>query len=231
MRGVTDAYVGGFWWNTMLGELGMSGHAFACRQSLVGGAYPLIDLARRQPLPDFYSTLLWHRLAGSRALRLSVQRTYGKATPEREAITYYARCARWESKYSTHAYGGTSSRPTEGGVLVVALNLMSKSARFIVEGVGGSKGRRLDFVLTAGPGHQNSTAAMLMQQVHFNGAELRVWENRTYAGIPSLVPQLTAGSAVRLPRWSYGFFLWPDAKVGACASAKTRAKWKAQATA
>ena len=68
-RGVTDAFGSTFWWLDLLGEIGKHGHDFACRQALVGGHYALLDLARRQPNPDFWATLLWRRIVSPKVLR------------------------------------------------------------------------------------------------------------------------------------------------------------------
>lgn len=67
--GVTDAFGSSFWWLALLGELGRHSHDVACRQTLVGGRYALVDLRRRDLAPDFWSTLLWRRLVSPKVLR------------------------------------------------------------------------------------------------------------------------------------------------------------------
>ncbi|EOD42098.1 hypothetical protein EMIHUDRAFT_194815 [Emiliania huxleyi CCMP1516] len=69
-RGVTDGFVSSFWFNDLLGALARHGHAFGCRQAILGGHYALLDLRRRQPAPDFYSLLLWRRLMSPKSLRV-----------------------------------------------------------------------------------------------------------------------------------------------------------------
>ena len=46
-------------------QVGRFSHDFVCRQSLVGGHYALVDLARRQLSPDFWATLLFRRFVES----------------------------------------------------------------------------------------------------------------------------------------------------------------------
>lgn len=85
---MTNSFVSGFWWNELLGSLKHS-HSFGCRQSLVGGRYALLDLSRRQPAADFYSTLLWRMLMSPKALRITrlSSRLRHNATPAAEHNT------------------------------------------------------------------------------------------------------------------------------------------------
>ena len=69
--GVTDSFASSFWWLDLIGNLAKHGHDFACRQTLIGGHYALLDLQRRQPKPDFFATLLHRRLFGPHTLRAS----------------------------------------------------------------------------------------------------------------------------------------------------------------
>lgn len=60
--GLTDSFVSGFWFNDLLGALARHGHAFGCRQAILGGHYALVRTRDRDFAPDLYSMVLWRRL-------------------------------------------------------------------------------------------------------------------------------------------------------------------------
>jgi hypothetical protein len=60
--GLTDSFVSGFWFNDLLGALARHGHAFGCRQAILGGHYALLRARERDFAPDLYSMVLWRRL-------------------------------------------------------------------------------------------------------------------------------------------------------------------------
>jgi heparanase 1 len=68
--GISDAFVGGFWWLDQLGQLARRGHQVVIRQNLSGSDYGLIDEASLEPNPDYWNSLLWKRLMGPRVLQL-----------------------------------------------------------------------------------------------------------------------------------------------------------------
>jgi len=65
--GLSDVYPGGLWWMDQLGLLARSGHDTVVRQSLAGMNYGMIDDADLSPRPDYWNSLLWKRLMGTRA--------------------------------------------------------------------------------------------------------------------------------------------------------------------
>ena len=198
---------------------GEAGHAFACRQTLVGGAYALLDLHARQAHPDFYATLLWHRLAGGAVLALH---RLGEAHP---TARFYARCAARtrgddEAADDDEAAGDGDAagdgRRGRGGVLLVGLNPGGAEVAVAVavagvEGGGGAPPRRLEFVLTP---HADAVdgdgplAAARARRVLLNG------EGPLHVGgdgaLPRLRPRRAAGLLVRLPPRAVGFFVWPE---------------------
>jgi heparanase len=66
--GFSDRFASSFWWLDELGTMARQGQSVVIRQSLVGGDYALIDLATMRPRPDYWATVLWRRLMGSRVL-------------------------------------------------------------------------------------------------------------------------------------------------------------------
>ena len=107
-RGATDSFGSSFWWLDLLGGLGRSAHDFACRQTLVGGRYALVDLARRQPNPDFWATLLYRRLFSPKALRAVRLAPRGGAAGA-NASTAKAASGNWLRSYAACARAGKDS--------------------------------------------------------------------------------------------------------------------------
>ena len=64
--GVSDVYIGGLWWLDQLGLMARHEHEVVVRQSLTGMNYGLIDEDGLVPRPDYWNSLLWVRLMGSR---------------------------------------------------------------------------------------------------------------------------------------------------------------------
>jgi heparanase 1 len=70
--GLSDVYLGGLWWMDQLGLLARSGHDTVVRQSLTGMNYGLIDDADLAARPDYWNSLLWKRLMGTRVYDVKV---------------------------------------------------------------------------------------------------------------------------------------------------------------
>ena len=66
---VTDAWVSSFWWSDALGTLAQYNHTGYQRQTLIGGAYGLINRVNFTPNPDYYVGLLFKRLMGDVVLK------------------------------------------------------------------------------------------------------------------------------------------------------------------
>src|SRR5262249_58171455 len=86
-----------------LGTMARLGVPVVVRQDLSGSNYGLIDDATLEPNPDYWASLLWRRLMGTRVLAASTDATM--------PVRVYAHCAR----------GG-------GGVTLLALNLSAKES-------------------------------------------------------------------------------------------------------
>lgn len=70
--GLSDVYLGGLWWLDQLGTLARCGHDTVVRQSLTGMNYGLIDDTNLAPRPDYWNSLLWKRLMGTRVYNVKV---------------------------------------------------------------------------------------------------------------------------------------------------------------
>ena len=70
--GLSDVYLGGLWWMDQLGLLAHAGHDTVVRQSLTGMNYGMIDDSDLAPRPDYWNSLLWKRLMGTRVYDVKV---------------------------------------------------------------------------------------------------------------------------------------------------------------
>ncbi len=70
--GLSDVYLGGLWWMDQLGLLARSGHDTVVRQSLTGMNYGMIDDLDLSPRPDYWNSLLWKHLMGTRVYDVKV---------------------------------------------------------------------------------------------------------------------------------------------------------------
>jgi len=103
--GLSDAFVGGFWWLDQLGLVASRGQPVTIRQSLTGASYGLLDEDTLEPRPDFYNSVLFRRLMGTEVLSAS-------AEDDQDLIRSYAHCTR------AGAPGAGS-----GAVTILVLNL------------------------------------------------------------------------------------------------------------
>jgi heparanase 1 len=90
--GLSDAYLGGLWWLDQLGLLARLGHQVLVRQSLCGMNYGLLDEETLEPRPDYWNSLLWKLLMGSRVYAVEASgdnagklRVYAQATASGES--------------------------------------------------------------------------------------------------------------------------------------------------
>ncbi|MCA9670277.1 MAG: hypothetical protein KC503_32000 [Myxococcales bacterium] len=110
--GVSDAFAGSFWWIDQLGVLAARGQGAVVRQTLSGSDYGLIDDQTLEPRPDYWASLLWRRLVGTRVL---------SAKSDDTKLRAYAHCRRQGD-----------------GVTVVLLNVdTAKSVRVDLDGALG----------------------------------------------------------------------------------------------
>ncbi|XP_059442253.1 heparanase-like protein 1 [Corylus avellana] len=91
-RHVSDTFVNSFWYLDQLGMASKYNTKVYCRQSLIGGSYGLLNTTTFVPRPDYYSSLLWHRLMGKGVLAVdayasSYLRSYAHCSKGRAGIT------------------------------------------------------------------------------------------------------------------------------------------------
>jgi heparanase len=98
--GVSDRYVSGLWWLDQLGAAARDGQSLVVRQTLVGSDYGLVDDETLTPNPDYFNSVLWKKLMGTRVLTVD-------AVSGNPYLRVYAHC----------------DPAGRGGVTLLALNL------------------------------------------------------------------------------------------------------------
>jgi len=228
--GVTNGFVSGFWWNDLLGSLSKHGHSFACRQSILGGRYALLDLQAGQPAPDFYSTLLWRTLMSPKALRIVRASSWAHANSTGggdDASAFVNASALQENSSHAASHAAAGGPPhlrayahcarskdgllnQRGGVTVLLINTASDvevTAQIDMPADDLGSTPRFDYLLTASNGLPSSKLVAL------NGRTLLAQPN---GSLPRLEGLRARGSSVLIPPLSFGFFVWPEANVKPC---------------
>ncbi|XP_038877281.1 LOW QUALITY PROTEIN: heparanase-like protein 1 [Benincasa hispida] len=89
---ISDAFINSFWYLDQLGMASFYNTKVYCRQTLIGGFYSVLKSKTYLPTPDYYGALLFHRLMGSRVLKVdnnvsSYLRTYAHCSRGRSGVT------------------------------------------------------------------------------------------------------------------------------------------------
>jgi heparanase 1 len=66
--GISDRYVSSLWWLDELGSAALFDTKLVIRQSLVGSDYALLNEKDYTPRPDYWASLFWKQIMGSRVL-------------------------------------------------------------------------------------------------------------------------------------------------------------------
>ncbi|XP_009674873.2 heparanase [Struthio camelus] len=188
---LSNTYVAGFMWLDKLGLSARQGIDVVMRQVFFGaGTYHLVD-ANFEPLPDYWLSLLYKNLVGTKVLHVSLK----GADPTK--LRVYLHCT------NTH-----HPKYREGDVTLFALNLYNATRYLQLPGYLSSK--HVDEYLLLPHGKEN----ILSRSIQLNGRVLRMVDDKT---LPALNEKpLGPGSALGLPAFSYGFYVIKNAKAVAC---------------
>ncbi|KFK32018.1 hypothetical protein AALP_AA6G189500 [Arabis alpina] len=140
-KDVSHTFANGFWYIDQLGMTSVYNHKVFCRQALVGGNYALLNTTSFIPNPDYYGALLWHRLMGSRVLRVN-----HNTSPY---LRVYTHCARKHS-----------------GVTLVVINLSNTESYelYMEEYARNSFKKREEYHLTPTEGDIQSDVVLLNEK-------------------------------------------------------------------
>uniref|UniRef100_A0A5G2QG63 Heparanase n=1 Tax=Sus scrofa TaxID=9823 RepID=A0A5G2QG63_PIG len=188
---LSNTFIAGFMWLDKLGLSAKLGIEVVMRQVLFGaGTYHLVD-RNFEPLPDYWLSLLFKKLVGTKVLTASVR------GPERSKLRVYLHCT-----------NNNHPQYKEGALTLYALNLHNVTKRLQLPRHLGDKQVDKYLMQPSGPD------GLLSKSVQLNGQTLKMVNDQT---LPALTEKpLRPGSALGLPPFSYGFFVIRNAKVAAC---------------
>uniref|UniRef100_A0A5F5PK68 Heparanase n=1 Tax=Equus caballus TaxID=9796 RepID=A0A5F5PK68_HORSE len=188
---LSNSFAAGFMWLDKLGLSARMGIEVVMRQVFFGaGNYHLVD-DNFEPLPDYWLSLLFKKLVGTKVLVANVK------SPETSKLRVYLHCTNINHP-----------RYKEGDLTLYALNLynVTKNLQLPYHLFG----KRVDKYLIKPSGPDG----LLSKSVQLNGETLKMVDDQT---LPALTEKpLRPGSSLGLPAFSYGFFVIRNAKVAAC---------------
>ncbi|NXA40184.1 HPSE Heparanase, partial [Eudromia elegans] len=188
---LSNTYVAGFMWLDKLGLSARQGIDVVMRQVFFGaGTYHLVD-ANFEPLPDYWLSLLYKKLVGTKVLRVSL-----KGGAQRRLRVYL------------HCTNTLHPKYRDGDVTLFALNLYNATRYLRLPNSLSSK--HVDEYLLLPHGREN----ILSRSIQLNGRVLRMVDDTM---LPALTEKpLGPGSTLGLPAFSYGFYVIKNAKATAC---------------
>ncbi|KAJ8339112.1 hypothetical protein SKAU_G00358980 [Synaphobranchus kaupii] len=194
--GLSDTFVAGFMWLDKLGLAAKLGLDVIIRQVLVGsGTYHLVD-SNLDPLPDYWLSVLYKRLVGPEVLKIAAFTIQGE---NKRRLRVYLHC--------------TNKRAlnfTRGAVTLFALNLSGSPARIsLPPHISNSSAEA--FVLEAG---ETGEQALYSRSIRLNGEVLKLVDDRTLP--PLLGVPLPPGDHLKLPAFSFAFYILKDTRTPAC---------------
>ncbi|XP_029547788.1 heparanase isoform X2 [Salmo trutta] len=194
-EGLSDTFVAGFMWLDKLGLGAKLGLDVVIRQVLIGsGTYHLVD-DNLDPLPDYWLSVLYKRLVGPEVLSIEAFSILGKT----KRVRVYLHCTNKKS---------TSYK--SGAVTLFALNLSKSPARIAVPAMVSNSTVEAFVLQSEQPGEEG----LYSKSVKLNGEVLKMVDDRT---LPSLQgTPLAAGEHLRLPGYSFAFYLLSEAQALAC---------------
>ncbi|XP_029484200.1 heparanase-like isoform X2 [Oncorhynchus nerka] len=194
-KGLSDTFVAGFMWLDKLGLGAKLGLDVVIRQVLIGsGTYHLVD-DNLDPLPDYWLSVLYKSLVGPEVLSIEAFSILGKT----KRVRVYLHCT---NKKSTNY--------KIGAVTLFALNLSKSPARIAVPAMVSNSTVEAFVLQSEQPGEEG----LYSKSVKLNGEVLKMVDDRT---LPSLQgTPLAAGEHLRLPGYSFAFYLLSEAQALAC---------------
>ena len=181
-----------------MGSKAANGYDSFCRQDLIGADYGLLDCATAEPLPDYYTALLWTKTMGRTAFDVAGGGG-GGAT-----IRLYAHCTA-----AAESAGGAAA----GSLTVLAINLANESATLRLSSVGDVARA---YVLEGDADARASltgVGGLLGTGAKLNGSPLRAAADGTP---PELTPATDLGREVTLPPTSLAWLVVPGAARKEC---------------
>ncbi|XP_029455411.1 heparanase [Rhinatrema bivittatum] len=192
--GLSNTYVDGFMWLDKLGLSATLGIDIVMRQAFFGtGAYNLVD-ADLEPLPDYWLSLIYKKLVGSKVLTATVSGVNGR--DDRKLRAYL------------HCTNSNHPKYRAGDVTLFVLNLHNDTRQLQLPSSLANKYVDAYLLLPAGK------ESLLSRSVQLNDHVLKMVDDKT---LPTITEKpLSPSSFLNLPGFSYGFFVIKNAKATAC---------------
>uniref|UniRef100_F7H7J7 Heparanase n=1 Tax=Callithrix jacchus TaxID=9483 RepID=F7H7J7_CALJA len=188
---LSDTFAAGFMWLDKLGLSARMGIEVVMRQVFFGaGNYHLVD-ENFDPLPDYWLSLLFKKLVGTKVLMASVK------GPTRGNLRVYLHCTNINNP-----------RYKEGDLTLYAINLHNVTKYLRLPHPFFNKQVDKYLLRPLGPD------GLLSKSVQLNGQTLKMVDDQTLP--PLMEKTLRPGSSLGLPAFSYSFFVIRNAKVAAC---------------
>lgn len=216
-RRVSDTFVNSFWYLDQLGMASKYGTKVYCRQSLIGGNYGLLNTTTFIPNPDYYSSLLWHRLMGNGVLGIDFKgsphlRAYAHCSKGKAGVTLLLINLSNTTKFLVTARNGMNvnlqDEKTDHGKGSF-MNSFKKTVAWIGRKASDGTVHREEYHLTPKYGYLRSHTMLL------NGRPLALAED---GSIPALNPVLVETNLpISLAPLSIAFVGFPHFEAPACA--------------
>ncbi|CAG7829420.1 unnamed protein product [Allacma fusca] len=186
-KNVSDRYASSFLWLDKLGISARYGVEVVFRQTLMGGAYGMVDSCGT-PTPDYYISVLHKRLVGTQVLEASLETSEsinsGSLGPP--GVRLYFHC----------------TRSAAGSLTVFGINVEKVDAQIKFPGL---RGQMIHEYLLQAP-------ELTSRYSYLNGIILRLNLDGT---LPALEP-VKRKSHILIPSLSMGFWVLPHANLSMC---------------
>lgn len=185
--GLSDTFLAAFMWLDKLGMSARDGIDAVVRQTFYGGHYSLIDNETLDPNPDYWLTLMYNLLVGSKVLAVT-------SPDSRGDLRVYAHCT--DTERSGYA---------AGSVTVYIMNLSKTNKRIMMPNFPTHQLHIYNFMA--------GSDSVTSKTVRLNGEPLVMTDDRT---LPNLLKPFKIASEVYVRGLSYSFIVIPDANVAVC---------------
>lgn len=191
-KGLSDSFVAGFMWLDKLGLSAAHGIDVVMRQSFVRGHYALLD-QDLEPRPDYWLSLLYKQLVGTKVLRVSMKDKTGQ-------FRLYAHCTA-SPKHSKQV-----PKYPPGAVTLYGMNLNDDADLSVLNFADDVVHQ---YLLTP---HKHGK--LKSHLVRLNGKTLKMVDDDTFPAMKPLV--IKPGRDASIPPKTFGFFVIPYIRAQAC---------------
>jgi len=191
---IGQTFAAGFLWMDKLGVAAQSSVSLVVRQALKGGYYSLLD-ENMKPNPDYWTSVLYRRLVGTKVLNSTGFLEMGRS------VRAYAHC--------THDGGNSGAEYSRGSVVFMILNMGTKSAEVTLSAndTSASTHDKIDQYL-----FEPVNGELMDSLVRLNGRKIKMADDTT---LPSLAPVKVSQPLV-VPPLTYGYFVAKSWRIPAC---------------